>query len=231
MLTISRRRDEKGLVGVILTIVIVWALLAVIELTRTTIAAQEINHTVVVITGNVTAANSHLNTGCVSGNCPTNALPVLATTVSVANQINSEAAPLTGQLAQVKNDTASINATAMSILQNAQSINTTVVSINSLALSIGASVGSIHNSFVGINNNVTDRITPGLQTAANGQVATIVADVNVIRGDLDNIDKNEAAGILVQAKDICADQPVNPLGLGGVLSALLPIAGKNICTA
>jgi len=225
MLSISRLRDENGLVGVILTIVIVWALLAVIELTRTTIAAEEINHTVLVITGSVSGANSHLNTGCVAGNCPTNALPVLATTVSVANQILAEAKPLSAQLAQVKSDTASINTTAASILTTAQSINTTVVSINSLVLSIGASVNSIHNSFVGINSNVTSRITPGLLQAGNQQVPTIVADVNVIRSDLDNISSNEAAGILVQATNICHDQPVTLLG-APLLGAL---AGKDIC--
>jgi hypothetical protein len=223
---LSRKREEDGLVGVVLVIVIVWALLAVLELTRTTVAAEEINHTVTVITGNVGAANTHLNTGCEAGNCPQNALPVLATTISLAQQINTAALPLTGQLAQVKNDTASINTTAMEILANAQSINTTVVSINSLVGSIGASVGTIHASFVGINGLVQNDITPGL-IKATGQAQVVVDQVNAIVNDTNTIDA-QAKGILVQAQDICADQPVGS-GLPVLDVVLSPLVGKDIC--
>jgi len=222
---ISRRRDEDGLVGVVLVIVIVWALLAVLELTRTTVAAEEINHTVTVITGNVGAANTHLNTGCAPGNCPTNALPVLNTTINLASQINTAAVPLTGQLATVKTDTGQINTTVMGILANAQMINTTVQSIHSLVLSIAGSVGTIHSSFVGINGLVQNQITPGL-IKATGQAQVVVDQVNAIVHDTDTID-GQAKGILVQAKDICADQPVGS-GLGLQL-VLAPLVGKDIC--
>src|SRR6201996_1741880 len=157
-----RRRDEQGLVGVILTIVIVWALIAVLELTRTLIAAQDINHTVTVIKASIAGADQHLGQSCTPGNCPTQELPILNTTIGTAGQILTAAQPLSGQLAQVKSDTGQINTTVTSILQNAQSINTTVVSINSLALSIGGTVGTIHSSFVGINGDVVGSITPGL---------------------------------------------------------------------
>jgi hypothetical protein len=207
-----RKRDEGGLVGVVLTIVIVWALIAVIELTRTTVAAEEINHTVLAITASVSSANGHLSTGCASGNCPLNALPVLNTTISLAQKIQTDAQPLSMQLAQVKTDTASINTTAASILSSAQSINTTVQSINSLVGSIGSSVGSIHSSFVGINTNVATAITPGLVRASDSQVASIVSSVQAIKADTDTIN-GQAIGILGQAKDICADSAVSLLGL------------------
>jgi hypothetical protein len=224
MLTLSRKRDENGLVGVVLTIVIVWALLAVIELTRTTVAAEEINNTVAsVIQPAVISANGHLNTGCEAGNCPSNALPVLSTTETLAAKINTAAVPLSAQLAQVKMDTGEINGTAQMILTNATSINTTVQSINSLVLSIGSSVGSIHNSFVGINTNVNNDITPGLVTATN-QAAIVVNEVNAIKTDTDTIDF-QAKGILVQAEGICSDQPVTLLGI----AALGALAGKDIC--
>jgi len=213
-----RRRDEQGLVGVILTIVIVWALIAVLELTRTLIAAQDINHTVLAIQANVAGAEGHLNETCgapgsqaASATCPTQSLPILVTTINTAAKINTAALPLSGQLAQVKSDTGSINSTVTSILQNATSINNTVVSINSLALSIGGTVGTIHSSFVGINADVLQSITPGLVYANGTQVATIESDVTSIKGDLDTID-GQAKGILTQAQEICADAP-NLVGL------------------
>jgi hypothetical protein len=199
-----RQRDELGLVGVILTIVIVWALLAVLLLTRTLIAAQDINHTVVAIRDNVKGAENHLNTACAPSNCPTQSLPILVTTVNLAQQINTAAAPLTGQLAQVKMDTASINSLVGTILTSANSINTTVQSIHSLVLSIGSTVGTIHSTFVSINSDVVGHITPGLTVANTQQVATIESDVNAIKANTDIID-GQAKGILVQAKEICAD--------------------------
>lgn len=201
-----RQRDELGLVGVILTIVIVWALLAVLLLTRTLIAAQDINHTVLAINSSVGGAEAHLAQGCTTTttNCPTQELPILVTTVNVAQQINTAAAPLTGQLAQVKADTASINNLVGTILRSANSINTTVQSIHSLVLSIGGTVGTIHSTFVSINSDVVGHITPGLTVANTQQVATIESDVNAIKGQTDTID-GQAKGILVQAKQICAD--------------------------
>jgi hypothetical protein len=223
MLIRRARNDENGLVGVVLVIVIVWALLAVLELTRTTVAAEEINHTVTVITGNVGAANVHLSTGCAPGNCPTDALPVLNTTIDLASKINTAALPLTGQLATVKTDTGQIDTTAKAILGNATSINTTVQSIHSLVLSIAGSVATIHSSFVGINGLVQNDITPGL-IKATGQAQVVVDEVNAITHDTDVID-GQAKGILVQATAICADQPVTLLG-APLLGAL---AGKSIC--
>jgi hypothetical protein len=48
-----RRRDERGIVGLMVVLVLVFALIAVIELTRTLVAAQAIDTRVVDITGSV----------------------------------------------------------------------------------------------------------------------------------------------------------------------------------
>ncbi|MGH9125866.1 MAG: hypothetical protein ACRDZ8_14240 [Acidimicrobiales bacterium] len=217
-------RDEKGIVGVILTIVIVWALIAVIELTRTTIAAEEINHTVLNITASVSSANNHLATGCAPGNCPLDRLPELVTTINIAGQINTAAAPLTGQLSQVIADTHSINNTVPMILQNAQSINATVQSIHSLVLSIGGSVNSINSELSGVNADVQQVGAPGGSLSVqqiNRSVDVIIGLAQGIKSDTATIN-GQAGGILTEARGICADHPVN-------VASILPVLGP-ICT-
>jgi methyl-accepting chemotaxis protein len=203
----ARKHDERGLVGVILTIVIVWALVAVIMLTRTLVAAQRIQSTVVGIKGSVTSANSHLNTGCnpqqANSTCSSTALPVLTQTETVASQINDAAKPLTGQLSQVVTAANSINATVSQILANATSINGTVHTINSSATSIGGSVNSIGSSLNAVNADVVN-IQQGVG-AINQRADTIIALVQGIKGDTAAIN-GQAGAILVQAQGICADQ-------------------------
>ncbi|MDP9075560.1 MAG: hypothetical protein M3N98_15610 [Actinomycetota bacterium] len=182
-----RRRDEDGIVGVILTVVIVFALIAVVMLTRTVIAAQEINNRVVAITGSVSGANQHLNTGCdtkaVNG-CSTTALPALETTKMLTSQIDAAAKPLTGQAAQILTSVNSINQTVAGpggIQATATAINGTVHSIDASATSINASVHSIGNTFNNLNPVVTS-IASGV-AAINGRVDVIMGSVNGIKAD------------------------------------------------
>jgi len=222
----SPKRDEKGLVGIILTIVIVWALIAVVMLTRTLVAAQQIQSTVVGIKGSVNGANSHLNTGCspqqANNTCSSTALPVLTQTQTLASQINDAAKPLTGQLSQVVTAAGTINTTVTQILANATSINGTVHTINSSATSIGASVNSIHASLGAVDSDVVN-IQQGV-VAINNKADTIIALVQGIKSDTATIN-GQAAAILVQAQGICADQPVKLLGL----PLLNVLAGKSVC--
>jgi hypothetical protein len=215
-----RRRDEKGLVGVILTIVIVWALIAVIMLTRTLEAAQTINTTVMDITGSVQGANSHLSTGCANtatAQC-SDALPVLSQTETIASQINDAAKPLSGQAAQILTSVNSINSTASSILATATSINGTVHSINGLATSIHSSVQSIGSSLAAVDADVSavQQQVVGINGRANTGFTTVIG----IKGDTGNI-ASLASSILVQAQGICADHPVK-------VASVLPVLGP-IC--
>lgn len=221
-------RDESGVVGVILTLVIVWALVAVVMLTRTLQAAQQIDTRVVDITASVKGINGHLNTGCdpaQPSSCNNQALPVLSQTETIAAQINDAAKPLTGQVGQVLSDVNNVNTTASSILATATSINGTVHSINGLALNIGSSVHSIAGSINGINGDVAAiKGSGGLDFGVigiNNRASLIIGLVNGIKGDTATI-TNQAGQILGQAQAICHDQPVKVAG------GLLPVTGP-IC--
>ncbi len=211
----SSRHDERGIVGVILTIAIVFALVAVVELTRTLSAAQQINTRVQDITASVKGANTHLNTGCEPQNCPSNALPVLATTEKIVDQIDVAAKPLTGQAGDILTTVNSIDSTGKSILATATSINGTVHSIGGSVGTIGASVRTIQGSINGINSDVVaikGSGNLGLGVVGINQRADIViGQVNAIKADTGTINA-QAGGILVQARAICNDR-IQLLGL------------------
>ena len=210
-------RDERGIVGVVLTIVIIFALLAVIELTRTLEAAQQINTTVMNITGSVQGANAHLNTGCKTGtsnaelNCPTDALPVLNTTVGEVAAIDAAAKPLSGEASQILASVNSINTTATAILANASSINGTVHSIGGLAGSINSSVNGIHSSLDSVGSDVNN-IQAGV-ALINQNADTVIGTVNGIKGDTSTIN-GQAGSIKTQATNICNAHILGLVGLG-----------------
>jgi methyl-accepting chemotaxis protein len=210
------KHDEMGIVGVILTIVIVFALVAVVELTRTLEAAQQIDTRVIDITSSVSGANTHLNTGCLPAQpttCNAMALPVLSQTVDIVKQIDTAAKPLTGQAGQILTDVNSINTSVSSILTTAQSINGTAKSIGGLAASIGASVNTIHSNLSAVNTDVVaikGTATPDLALGVNDIdqrvdiVLGLISPVNGIKADTATITA-QAGAILVQAQHICND--------------------------
>lgn len=169
-----RRRDEDGVVGVVLTIVIVFALIAVIELTRTAIAAQQINTRVIDITGSVSSANQHLNS-----------VPELDKTNELAAQILVAAKPLSGQAQQIIEAATSINGSVQAIQGNAASINSTVHSIGGAVATIGSSVHTIGGTFTTLTPvvaNIQQNIV-----AINQRVDVILGAVEGIKGDTGNI--------------------------------------------
>ncbi len=215
----SSARDEQGLVGVILTIVIVFALIAVVQLTRTLEAAQQINTRVLDITGSVKGANSNLNTGCdpaKAAGC-TNALPVLSETESIVTQIDAAAKPLSGEAGQVLGAANNINTSASAILATASSINGTVHAINNSVGSINANVNTIGSSISGINADVvaikgpSDSSLNSGVSGINNRADVIIGLVNGIKGDTSAI-STLAGGIQGQAHAISCDH-VSLLGL------------------
>lgn len=211
----SRRHDESGIVGVILTVVIVWALVAVVMLTRTLQAAEQIDTRVTDITASVNGINGHLNTGCNTASpssCDAQALPVLKQTEELAKQIDTAAKPLTGQAGQILADVGSINQSVTSILASVLSINGTVHSIGGLATSINGTVHSIQGSINGINSDViTIRGSgaPGVfdsgVSGIDSRLTAALGTINAIRADTDTI-TTQAGQILVQAQNICHDK-------------------------
>lgn len=162
------RANDRGQAGIALIIVIAWALSAVLVLTRTLVAAQEINRKVTVITSDL--SSSKHDTSYVSQ---------LNMTEQTANSILAAAAPLTGQLA-------TIQATAAHIDQEVQGITPPVQSINGLVHTIHGQVGSI----LSVVNGGSGSIVSILATIRGSQSSVILSDVNQIKSDTGSISNN-----------------------------------------
>jgi hypothetical protein len=205
----SRRHDESGIVGVILTVVIVWALVAVVMLTRTLQAAEQIDTRVTDITASVNGINGHLNTGCntaTPSTCDAQALPVLKQTEDLAVQIDTAAKPLTGQAGVILNDVNSINSSVTSILASVLSINGTVHSIGGLATSINGTVHTIQGSINAINADVVAIKGSGFLGSGvisiDQRLDLALNTISAIKADTDTI-TTQAGQILGQATQIC----------------------------
>lgn len=177
----ERLHGEQGLAGASLVIIIAWALAAVLMLTGTLVAAQQIDERVFEITNTVQGIGEGTQH------------------VALTQQINESASgirvaaePLSGQLDEVIASAGSIDATVDQILgtageinQTAGTINSTVLSINDTATGIGATVDSIHAGLSpvlplvrSINQGVAD---------INGRADVIIGEVRGIKSDTGNI--------------------------------------------
>ncbi|MGI8440436.1 MAG: hypothetical protein ACR2NV_09655 [Thermoleophilaceae bacterium] len=141
MLTVLR--GGRGLGGIVLVLVIAWALAAVLLLTGTLIAANQIDTRVASIDTSVNGANQNLD-----------AVRLAARTGRVAGRIRESAAPLSGQFTQITASVGSIDGSARSIFGTAGAINRNADSINVNVRSIGGRVGSIDRSVGSINGRV-----------------------------------------------------------------------------
>ena len=136
-------RGGRGLGGVVLVLVIAWALAAVLLLTGTLLAANQIDARVASIDTSVNGANQDLD-----------AVRLAARTGRVAGRIRESAAPLSGQFTQIMASVGSIDRSAGSIFDTAGAINRNADSINANVRSIGGRVGSIDRSAGSINGRV-----------------------------------------------------------------------------
>lgn len=182
----ERRGPGPGLAGIILIIVIAWALAAVVMLTGTLVNARQIDHRVTEVNRQVDPIEGH-----------TAFIKLAATTAAVTTQIRQAAQPLSGELAQVVAAATQINGRVTSILSRAQSINGAVTSINASAHSINTSVQSINTNVQSISGHVA---SVGSDVASIhsrvGTVATAVGPVGAtdssINGDVSGIDSRLA---------------------------------------
>lgn len=189
-------RDESGLAGTILVIVIAWALAAVLMLTGTLIAARQIDDRVAFITGEVGEIKTD-----------TQLVELTNDTVSATDEILVSAEPLSGQLEEVNTSANSIDGSVDEILATADSINGTVLDINGRvtelepivlqindrAASIGSSVDSINGSAGGIQANVNS-IRAGLNEGAAPKAVQVVGLVRGIKGDTGTIRQLVSSG-------------------------------------
>ncbi len=151
---------QAGVVGANLAITLAFALFAVIQLTRTTLAAEQIDDRVDVIVGDVGGIDEDLVN-----------VPKLNETDRIAREILAAAQPLSGQANEILTHARSIDGTVSSILGNATSINGTVRGISGNLNSLQPVVRSINDGVAGIN----------------GRADRAIALVAGIKVDLDNV--------------------------------------------
>lgn len=173
----SRCHDERGLAGVILTGVILWALVAVVMLTRTLVAAQQIDDKVVTIRHTVSPIDKDLDS-----------VALAQETSRIAKDILAAAQPLSGQLDQVIGAATSIDAKAGSINATAGEINGTVKAIDGNARSINATVKDINATAKAINGNVKSigANVDGIASSVNGihvSLSKVLDTARIIRGE------------------------------------------------
>ena len=176
MLSPVRRRgeDEGGIVAVNLVLFLGFALFAVVQLTRTTLAAQQIDERVVVITKEVGPIDQNLNE-----------VPKLDLTNETAGKIRVAAENLSAEAGNIIDAAKSIDGTVADINNNAQTINGTVKAIAGNVGSISGSVRTIGGNATTLNATVAD-IRQGVADI-NGRVDKVIALANPIRGDLGNV--------------------------------------------
>lgn len=155
-----RMRGQAGVVGANLAITLAFALFAVIQLTRTTLAAEQIDDRVETIVSDVGSIDEDLVN-----------VPKLDETNRIAKQIRAAAAPLSAQADEILVTARSIDATVSGILANAGSINGTVRGIRGNLSTLQPVVRSIND---------------GVETI-NGQADNVIRDVRNIKTDLANV--------------------------------------------
>ena len=149
--------DETGLAGKLLVGVVAWALGAVLLLTNTLVAAQQIDNRVDRITHTVGPIDHDLDS-----------VALAVQTNETAQQILTAAKPLSGQADQIIQATAGIDGSA-------KSINTAVAQIGESVNGIDGNAHAINSTVVDINESVKD---------INGTARTISATVNGIDGNV-----------------------------------------------
>jgi hypothetical protein len=171
---VSRIGGDRGQAVSALVIVIGFALVAVILLTRVAVAAASIDK----------SAKSINNSG--DGiNVNTAAVIKLTKTNQIAQSILDSAKPLQGELAQIVGTAGSINSKAARILATADLINSTAGGIRTAAEGIDTTAASIKNAVWSIN---------GVAGSILSVAGAIKGDTGNIAETARNINKN-AAGI------------------------------------
>ena len=176
-----RHRGEDGVVALNLVLVLGFALFAVVQLSRTALATEQINERVKRIVGQVGPINQNLDS-----------VPKLDQTDVLAKQILASSTPLSAEAGDIIDAAKSIDGTVSSIQSKAGSINGTVKGINGTFTALSPVVRSINDGV----------------SAINGRVDKVMAAVQGIRADLNNVLaevgtlKGSSKGILGHANSI-----------------------------
>lgn len=203
-------RGGGGFAPLVLALVIAWALLAVILLTGTLLAARSIDRS-------VTTAKTGINP--VVGDIGKDAkfIDQARTIASTSGRILKAAEPLSDQLTVINRTARSgIDPKLKSILGQVGPINEVAGSINANVLQIGSTVGAIRGSAGAINGSVLSINSRGRRIlrnarsinssvdSINGDAGGILSRVQRIDGDVAQINRN-AVSINGVAQPIAAD--------------------------
>lgn len=194
-----RFSDECGLAGKILVGVIAWALGAVLLLTNTLVAAQQIDTRVDRITHTVGPIDHDLDS-----------VALAVQTNKIAGDILTAAKPLSGQAGQIIDATASIDTSAKSINTTVGQIGETVKGIDGTARSINSNVLDINKTVKDING--TAKTISGTVNKIDGNVAAIGGSVHGIGGSLSTV--------LDVVQQIRGDHAASGITPGGGIAAI-----------
>ena len=186
-----RRLTSTALPGIMLVIVILWALIAVIFLTGILAAANRIESRVGVINSSLTPINSKLNT-----------VPVLTNVENTANQIRDAAANLSPTIGRITESAARIDNSLKSVNESVGPINRSAKEINASVLTINAAVRTIGPNLVTILGNA--KSINALVHSIDGELAGTLDNVYDIRSRVVTA-TNQADDINRSAKTIDGD--------------------------
>jgi len=183
----------RGMSPVVLTILIAWALLSVMFLTGTLLAARSIDRSVAVIKPNVDEigtesgfidqARTIQNTSTKINQAAAPLSGHLATTLEVASKgIDPKLKRILGKVGQINSVAGEINGTVLSIGSNVDQIFGNASSINTSVSSIGDSVRTIDRSAKEIRGSARSILSSG--NSILSRVNSIDRGVATIVGDL-----------------------------------------------
>jgi small nuclear ribonucleoprotein (snRNP)-like protein len=181
-----RRRDEGGIVGVNLALVIAFALYAVIQLSRVVLAASQIDDRVKVI---ITEVGPGSNVSRLDETQKLNETGRMAEEILVAAQ------NLSARAGTIIDTAGSIDSTVSQILTNATEINGTVRSIDSITKQLLPVVQTIHgDDSLNVRTGGVAAINKRALTATPvvGGIQTDLNRTNVL-GTLVSVDKHAVA--------------------------------------
>ncbi len=182
-----RGRGESGIVAVNLVVVIAFALYAVIQLSRTTLAVEQIKNRVETITTEV---------GPGSNVSRLDETAILNTVADRAEQILAAALPLTGQANDVLVAAQSIDRTVSSIQRTARQINSVVKDINNRARTLAPVVDQIRGRPGTVDNPGPGTGTTGTNIRIDNALRNIQgigADLGTVRERVVQIDASAAS--------------------------------------
>jgi len=210
----------RGMSPVVLVILIAWALLSVIFLTGTLLAARSIDRSVSGVTNRTDASGKpekNIATTVEEIGKEGKFIDEARKTVQISTAIRKAAAPLSASLGRtLQTADKGIDPKLKSILGKVGTINATAGEINTTVLGIGSTVDSIFTSVISINDSVKSigRSGVSIRLSANqingsardilGKLSSVLARTNTIDTKVNTIN-GQASRILATTGPILTD--------------------------